>query len=354
MSLRYSSLNSTQNSGASRIEISVKGKPVEVPTVAVNAKVLVVQGRFVKRAVVHQEEWLESELEDPELCVRILKASRSSGVRADIFSFGQKLPDAVPKYDYAMEWDSIAAIRFTSFQEWWEKLPQESRKNVRRSQKRGVEVRLACFDDVLLRGLVDLNNDSPLRQGRPYAHYGKTLEQVKKDQSAFLDRCDFVGAYLGDELIGFMKIVYRGDSASILQLLSKFSHADKRPANALIAKAAELCTSKGLSYLVYGMYNYGNKRESSLREFKTRYGFEEILVPRYYIPLTIWGAFCTKTKLYRPLVGILPHSVISLGIALRSRWYRLRQSISRCSLMLERSTSTRQTERSIPPAGSKD
>ena len=61
---------------------------------------------------------------------------------------------------------------------------------------------------------------------------------------------------------------------------------DKRPANALIAKMVEVCEAKGISHLIYGLYNYGNKRNSSLLEFKIRNGFEEFLVPRYYIPLT--------------------------------------------------------------------
>ena len=86
-----------------------------------------------------------------------------------------------------------------------------------------------------------------------------------------------------------MKIVYRGDVASILQMLSRASHHDKRPANALIAKAVELCEAKGISYLTYGMFNYGNKRASSLRDFKIRNGFEEILVPQILRPLDEMG-----------------------------------------------------------------
>jgi hypothetical protein len=326
--------NLSQAGGDQSVEISAKGKPVKVPPITVNASNVIVKGKWVKIAMIHDEEWLESELENPELCVKEVKASRASGLRADIISFAQKLPATERKYQYPMEWDSIAAIRLTSYQEWWEKLPQESRKNVRRSQKRGVVVRCVCLDDVLVRGLVELNNDSPIRQGRPYAHYGKSFGQVMKDQSSFLDRSDFVGAYRGDELVGFMKIVYRGDSASILQLLPKASHSDKRPANALLAKAVELCASKGMSHLVYGMYNYGNKGDNSLREFKSRHGFEEILVPRYFIPLTAWGALCMKVNLHRPLVGILPGGIIRFGIALRSRWYRLKASLSRCSSML--------------------
>src|SRR5437773_2109408 len=80
--------------------------------------------------------------------------------------------------------------------------------------------------------------------------------KVKKDQSSFLDRSDFICAHLADELIGFLKLVYRGETASILQLLPKASHNDKRPANALVAKAVERCEARAVSYLTYGMFNY--------------------------------------------------------------------------------------------------
>ena len=120
-----------------------------------------------------------------------------------------------------------------------------------------------------------------------------------------------------------MKIVYRGESASILQFIPKSSQQDKRPANALIAKAVELCESKGISYLTYGMLNYGNKRDSSLREFKLRNGFKEMLVPRFYIPLTAKGKLCVALKLHRGLLGILPPRVISVVVGARARWYGL-------------------------------
>jgi hypothetical protein len=306
-------------------EIYIKGKWVRVPALDVDGKTIVVRGKWLKMAVVRSEEWLETELEDPEGCVKKLKEQRPHGLRADIFTFTQKPPTTVAKYEYPVEWDSVAAIRLTSFKEWWESLPQETRKNVRRSQKRGVVVRVRSFDDDLVRELIVLNNDNPMRQGQRNTQYGKAFDQVRKDYSSFLDRSDLVCAYFGDELVGFLKIVYRGEVASILNLIPKTSHFDKRPANALIAKAVELCAAKGVSCVTYGMFNYGNKRDSPLREFKIRNGFEEILVPRFYIPLTMWGALGMKAKLHRGLLGILPHSVITLAIDLRSKWYNFRQ-----------------------------
>jgi hypothetical protein len=340
------------NMAVDNIEISVKGKWTKVPALSINGKMIVVAGRLIKVAAVHDEQWLETETEDPEACVKRLKQGGSPGLQADIFTFTQKLPEILPKYEYRTEWDSIAAVRLTTFKEWWEKLPQETRKNVRRSQKRGVVVSVKAFGDDVIRDLMELNNESPLRQGRPNTHYGKSFDQVKKDYSSFLDRSDLICAYVGNELVGLLKLVYRGEVAAILQCLPKGSHSDKRPANALIAKAIEVCEQKGASCLTYGMFNYGNKRSSSLRDFKIRNGFEEVLLPRFYVPLTVWGYLCLKANLHRGLHGILPHGLISFANTLRMNWYNAKQFLSRCSSMLERPNRTRQMERSIPPTGS--
>jgi hypothetical protein len=321
VSVSLSSSNKTQGAPEASMEISVNGKWVRVPALDVLGKITVVKGKWLKMAAVHDEEWLATELEDPATYIRTLKEQPVQGVRADIFTFAQRLPATIAKYEYPMEWDSIAAVRTHSFQEWWAKLPQETRKNVRRSQKRGVVVTVREFDDDLLSGIVGVNNDSPIRQGRRNVHYGKSLDQVRRDQSSFLDRSDFICASYNSEMIGFLKIVYRGDIAAILNLAPKASHSDKRLANALIAKAIELCEEKRISFLTYGKYNYGNKGDSPLREFKSRNGFEEILMPRFYVPLTRWGAFCMRLKMHRGALGLLPRSVIDIGVWARTKWY---------------------------------
>ena len=133
------------------IEISVKGKWYSIPALYVNAFAITVRGRWIKVAIISNEDWLASELEDPEECLERLKKHDEHGLKADIFTFSQKLPATQPRYSYPMEWESIAAIHVTSFKDWWEKLPQESRKNVRRSQKRGIVIRVKKLDDELVR-----------------------------------------------------------------------------------------------------------------------------------------------------------------------------------------------------------
>ena len=334
------------------VEISVKGEWIKVPALQIDGATIIVSGEWIRTASVLDEEWSECELENPELCIQALKKYRSCALRADLFTFSQKLPATVPKYSYPMELDSVAAIRLTSFKDWWDRLPQVTRKNVRRSEKRGVVAKLREFDDDLVRYIVELTKDSPIRQGKRFVHYGKTFEQVRKDQSTFLGRCDFICAYSDKELIGMAKIIYSGEIASILQFLPKVGQEDKRPANALIAKMAEVCEARGISHIIYGLYNYGNKRNSSLLEFKIRNGFEEFLVPRFYVPLTVRGSLSFKLNLHRGILGVLPNSLITMALSLREKWYTLCGLPGRRSSIAEQPNRIRQTERSNPPAGS--
>lgn len=313
------SMPATAGVSVDSIEVSVRGKWVTFPALHVNGNTLVVTGKSIRIAALHDEEWLAAELPDPELCIQKLR--QMSRPAADIFTFMQMLPAIEPRFSYPLEWVSLAVADVRDFKTWWEKLPQETRKNVRRAEKRGIVIRVQEFNDEVIRGITGVQDETPERQGRAYPHYGKSYEQVKRDHSGFADRSDFICAYSGDEFVGFLKLVYRGNIASVLQLNSKISHYDKRPSNALLAKAVELCAARGISSLTYGRFNYGNKGDSSLRNFKVRNGFSDTLVPRYYIPLTAWGKFCVRTKLYRGLLGILPRGVITTLVKARAKWY---------------------------------
>jgi Acetyltransferase (GNAT) domain len=340
------------STGETCVEVRVRGQWIKVPSVEVHGTKVFVTGKWLRTAKVRGEEMMENELENPEAYIAKLTGDANDVLKADIFTFTQKLPAVRPKYSYPMEWESVAAIHLVSFKQWWEGLPQETRKNVRRSEKRGVAVRIKEFDDDLIQGIREVNDESPLRQGMPNGYYGKSYDETKKLYCEFVGRCDFVCAYFENNLIGFLHLVYRGAVASILNLTTRPSHFDKRPANALVAKAVELCEAKGVSYISYGLYNYGNKRDHPLRTFKIRNGFEEILIPRFFVPLSRWGKLCMAAKLHRGLIGILPHPVIRIAVGARSRLYNLMGLMSRCSSAVEQPNSYRQMERSSPPAGS--
>jgi len=320
MGSRGTDLSRPQASHA--VEVRIKGRWVNTPGIKVKDDVLVAAGTRLKIAKIRGEAMREKEIEDPELYLTALRNGEGQILKADIFSFSQKLPATRPKYSYPMEWESVAAIPLANFKQWWEALPQETRKNVRRSQKRGVLILIKELDQEVIEGIRAVNSDCPIRQGVRNAYYGLTAEDTKRRYGEFSGRCDFLCAYINNEMIGFLHLVYRDHVAAILNLTTKVSQFDKRPANALIAKAVEICEARGISHITYGLYNYGNKRHDSLLEFKIRNGFKEVHVPRYFVPLSPWGKLCMKANFHRGLIGNLPQSIISVGVRARVLWYK--------------------------------
>jgi hypothetical protein len=304
-------------------EIRVRGKAVRALSVTINNIPVVVAGRWLKLAAVQDERFVDREtFRDPELFIRGLKQSKTG---ADIFTFAQNVFDPSVKFPYHVEWDNAAAIPITSYQDWFEKrAATDVRQNVKKSAKRGVVVKSVPFDDEFVNGIVSIFNESPVRQGRRFWHYGKDFETVKKETSHSLEKSEFIGAYCQNELIGFIKLLCAGGIADIVLIVSKQQHHDKRPTNALIAKAVEVCAGKGISYLTYAKYAYGKKTDSSLAEFKRRNGFEEIRFPRYYVPLTLKGKLAVRFKLYDGIRELLPASALTTLVKLRSKLYQLR------------------------------
>lgn len=287
--------------------------------VQVGSTTLTVTGGLTKIGAIHDEGWLESgSLGDPEVLIRNIREAKA---KIDIFCFSQKLPETTPKYNYYMEWDNVAAVPITTFNEWWVGLPQATRKNVRRSAKRGVDVKVAEFDDEFVKGIVKIYNETPIRQGRHFWHYGKDFDTVKRINSTYLGNCDFIGAYQNRELIGFIKLVYIGKEAKIMQIISMVKHQDKRPANALIAKAVEVCEKRQMKYFIYGKYIYGERTNSPIIEFKNRNGFEMAKIPKYYVPLNNKGKIILKLRLHHGIMGLIPGKIKNFIIDLRGKWY---------------------------------
>jgi hypothetical protein len=300
------------------MEIIFKHRSFVVDAAPAIGATILISGALIRRAEIKDEEWLaDVALADP---AAILTALAKSPVRADLLTFSQKLPDTTPKHCYPFEWDNVAAIHTARFEDWWNGLPQEARKNCRRAARRGVVVRTMALTDDLIRAVMEIYNETPVRQGRPFAHYAKNFATVKREISTLPDTSEFLGAFFGEELIGFIKLVRLGEIASILHIVTKNKHYDKRPANALVTAAAERCRDTGIAFLTYGKLTYGNKTESPLGEFKRRMGFEKIPMPRYFVPLTLRGRVFTRLKLHRGLIGLLPAGLLQLLLSIRAWW----------------------------------
>jgi hypothetical protein len=301
----------------------------EQQSLLVANRTVIVEGKFLRTASVDSEDWLESEavVNPSEFLAELSKTA----LGADILTFAQRLPETTPKWRYPMEWDNVAAIPLASgFNDWWEKrLPQVARKNARRAAKRGVVTRSVDLTDDVVKGIMEINDESPIVQGRRSRHYGKDFATVKRNYSSFPDRSDFIAAYCGEDFVGFVWMIRMGPVMGLTQLCTKHEHYDKRPANALIARAVEFCCERGYAYLTYGKYLYGKNTESSLMEFKRRIGFEQIPVPRYYVPLTPKGRLAIRMNVHLGFKSLLPRRLILSLVKLRSLYYKIALDRSR-------------------------
>jgi hypothetical protein len=284
-----------------------------------------VQGRIVKIARLAAEGF--DFLEHPETMLTCLQ---QSGTRIDLFTFLQPLPRTSPDYKYAVEWDNLAAFPVSTFEHWWTRqIDGKTRNMARRGEKKGVVVREVPFDEDLVMGIWEIYNECPVRQGRPFPHYGKDVEAVRKMSATFLERSIFIGAFLNEKLIGFMKLTtdQTGSQAAVMHIVGMVQHRDKAPTNALIAQAVRSCAERKIGYLVYSNFAYGKKQRDSLSDFKRNNGFERIDLPRYYVPFTRVGRLAFRLGLHHRLRDHIPESVVNKVRELRSAWYN-RQSHS--------------------------
>ena len=279
---------------------------------------LVVNGSFPRTAMAESE--FHEPVDDPAAVAASLREGGRS--RADIFTFMQRLPDTEPKYaGWRMEWDNIAAVPVTTFEHWWRKQVNDKTRNLARQlEKKGGEVRIAEFDRDFAAGISAIYNETPVRRGRKFWHYGKPLETVQAENATYLDRSVFIGAYHEGKLIGFVKLVCEQAFASLMQVISMIEQRDKSPTNALLAKAVEVCAERRIPYLVYAKYVYGRKGPDSLTDFKRRNGFEKIDLPRYYVPLTLRGRLTLALGLHKGLRELLPPWLVRRLMDVRSRW----------------------------------
>ncbi|HEY1308738.1 MAG TPA: hypothetical protein VGF24_34580 [Vicinamibacterales bacterium] len=290
----------------------IRGKTHELrSTVAGGKKIFITDGLL--RTARLSDEWYD-DVENPE---QVIEELQRSGVKADVFTFWQRLPDTDPRYNYQMEREGIAALPIESVEHWEKKqLNRKARNLLRKSAKVGLVIREAAFNDEFVRGMTEIFNESPVRQGKPFWHYGKDTETIKREFSRFLFREDIFAAYDGDELVGFIFLAYAGAYASLGQIISKIKHRDKAPNNALIAKAVEICEAKGIRYLVYAEWS-----EGTLGDFKKQNGFERVDLPRYYVPLTLRGSLGLRFGLHKGFVGAMPDGLRRSLLTIRNKWY---------------------------------
>lgn len=297
-------------------ETLVKGQPARIRCVDVGGQAFVIRGDLVS-SVALEDEWFE-DVADHEAVIRALKSQLRP--TPDLFTFWQRVPDVEPLAGLHTEWEDIAVLPIQSYDHWWKnQIKSRVRNQIRKAEKDGLVVKEIPYDDDFVRGMTAIFNEAPVRQGRPFWHYGKSFETVKAQFSHYLHRERMIGAYLNGEMVGFIMLANAGRFGITGQIISSIKHRDMSPNNALIAKAVEVCAAQGLPYLIYLFWS-----EDSLAEFKRRSGFERVSVPRYYVPLTAKGHLALKLGLHRGWKAMLPTGLKSALKRLRTRWYEMR------------------------------
>ena len=234
--------------------------------------------------------------------------TKLSDRNVDIYTFLDRrwcCPIESPETNWKGEMDNVGLLEINSYDEWWHAIGKKTRNMVRKADKAGVKTMLVEPSDKLAEGIWRIYNETPIRQARAFTHYGEPLEKVKKDvyDVTYLNKQNtFIGSYLDDDLVGFIQILYGDKIAIVSNILSMQKHWDKGLNNALLAKAIEVCSSKGQKWVMYG--RIGN--HPSLDTFKINNGFKKFDIKRYYLALSNKGKLIIKLGLHRSFKDSLP------------------------------------------------
>jgi L-amino acid N-acyltransferase YncA len=253
---------------------------------------------------------------DIVLSLKFLAELKKKG--ADVFSFVErswcfKMPD--PPSEWKPSEDNVALLTIDNYRSWLRGITKKTHHNpVKRALKKGVTVAQAEADDELFEAIWRIYNETPVRQDRAFTHYGLTLEAVKniftneaKNPDAF-----FVAAYFDGSIVGFMQINIHGQTAVIRQILSLMKYSRKSINKAMIAKTVEICSSRGVRWIIYA--RMGN--HPSLDRFKEENGFVRFDVRRFYVPLSRKGKVAMRIGLHKDLKDSMPSIAKKIAIPL--------------------------------------
>jgi hypothetical protein len=225
----------------------------------------------------------------------------------DIFTFVERkwcCPLDNPNSAWIKEDDNVALIEIKDYATWWNNIGKKTRNMVRRAEKSGIKLSVVEPSQKFAEGIFKIYNETPIRQDRAFSHYGESLEAIMGNISG-PRKSTFIGAFLQEELVGFIQLIYGDNIVIIAQILSMQKHWDKAVNNALLAKAVEVCATNRERWLIYG--RIGN--HPSLDRFKESNGFVKFPITRYYIPVTKKGGIAIRLGLHRDFKDALPQSV---------------------------------------------
>jgi len=236
---------------------------------------------------------------------RLLEKLSERGL--DIFTFLERkwcCPIANPSETWRRTEDNIALLNVATYSDWLERVGKKTRNMVRKAEKSGVKTEVVENNDRFAGGVWKVYNETPIRQGRAFPHYGKSLQTVKAIVNLGTN-FTYIGAFFQDEMVGFLQLVIGDKIAIISQILSLQKHSDKAVNNALVAKAVEVCAEKQCRWIMYG--RMGN--HPSLDNFKQNNAFTKFSLTRYYVPTTGKGRIAMRLGLHKQVKDVVPQPI---------------------------------------------
>ncbi len=210
-----------------------------------------VSGTLARIARLH-DEWF-SDVGDPENVIAELKAG--SAGKVDLFTFWRRPGTPARAFGYHCEPEFVAALPVTSYESWWNnQIDGKTRNLVRKGQKKALAVEVVPFDDRLVEGITKIFNETPVRQGRRFWHYGKNFDRVRTEMSDRLPRRSSSAPMPARELVGFVKLLLLREYAMMVEIISEVRHRDKAPNNSLIAAAVRECARRQIPMLTYSTW----------------------------------------------------------------------------------------------------
>jgi hypothetical protein len=234
--------------------------------------------------------------------------SKLKSRNVDVFTFVEKSwckPLAsLPTSNWIKTEDNIALLQINTFDAWWEKVGKKTRNMVRKAEKNGIKIELSEPSDKLAEGVWRIYNETPVRQGRAFSHYGRSFDSVR-DIVFNTENCSFICAYVEEVLVGFIQLVYGDGVVVVTQILSLQKHWDKAINNVILSKAVEVCAERGHEWLMYGRMGKGSSHPS-LDKFKENNGFVRYSLNRYYVMLSRRGEIAVKLGLHKQFKDKIP------------------------------------------------
>ena len=101
---------------------------------------LMIRGKIIKIASIQGENW--TEINFVNNYHELVKLALESNIKADIFTFAQKIPNVKPMHNFFFKFDNIAAIPLTTYQNWLNSVSSGMRKDLKRSKKHRIYVKV--------------------------------------------------------------------------------------------------------------------------------------------------------------------------------------------------------------------